>query len=366
MRRWTAPTLVICTAVAAAAQIVPPSLLPGPASRTLIALAALAVALVTGVVWLRDGARSAAAAGDGTDAERRYEALFEACGDAVCAFELTGDGPGAVVAANETACMALGHPRSALLAMSWDELCAPEVRRSVRRRMTALREARSLVFESMYVTSDGHRLPVELSLRRVDESGRRLCLAVARDVSELHELAEATRDRSRTDELTGVLSRRGFFGAVGEVRQRARRLGAQVLVVHAELTGLKDVNDRLGHAAGDALVKAVADVLTFTFRGSDVVARLCDDEFAALAVLGRSDRERVDWQAIVARFDQALAAKRAELGDELGLTLRYGSRVADWEELDHIDRLLALTRRSTPLGGPWTARPPIGRATAKR
>jgi diguanylate cyclase (GGDEF)-like protein len=151
---------------------------------------------------------------------------------------------------------------------------------------------------------------------------------------------------------------------VGEARQRARRLSADVLVLHAELAGLKDVNDRLGHAAGDALVLAVADVLRPTFRDSDVVARLESDEFVALAVLGRSDRERVDWRTIVARFDEALAAKHAELAGEFVFSLRYGNRVVRWEELDDIDGLLSRTRASTPLPGPRTATRRVEKVTA--
>jgi diguanylate cyclase (GGDEF)-like protein/PAS domain S-box-containing protein len=366
MRRWIAPTFVSCAAATAAVQLLRPSVPLGHAGRPLAAFLLLAVAAAAGIAWLRAAARLAAAERGGADCERRYGALFEACGDAVCAYELPDDGrPGVLVSVNETACMSLGYPRSVLLAMTCDELYAPEVRRAVLQRMRALREARSLVFESTYVTSDGHRLPVEVSLRRVDEAGRRLCLAVARDVSVHRELAEVSRGKSHADELTGLLSRRGFFAMVGEARQRARRLGAQVLVLHAELAGLKDVNDRLGHAAGDALVQAVADVLRLAFRDSDVMARLGGDEFVALAVLGRSDRERVDWRAIVARFDEAVAAKRTELADEFAFSLRCGSRVVEWEELDHIDGLLARTRERTPLPGPWTVSRSVEKATAE-
>src|SRR5271157_833519 len=304
MRRWIAPTLVSCAAASAAVQLLLPSALPAHAGR-LVTVVLLAAALAaTWTACLRAGAGVAAADRGGPDRERRYRALFEACGDAICTYELPdGGGPGLLVEVNETACMALGYPRRALLAMTWVDLYAPEVRHAVQQRMLALRQAGSLAFESTYLTNDGHRLPVQVSLRRVDEAGRRLCLAVARDVSVHRELAEVSRGRSHTDELTGLLSRRGFFAAVDEARQRARRLGAQVLVLHVELAGLKDVNDRRGHAAGDALVLAVADVLRFTFRDVDVVARLGNDEFVALAVLGRSDRERVDWRTIVARFD---------------------------------------------------------------
>lgn len=366
MRRWLAPILASCAAAIAAAQLIVPSLMPGRAAA--LAAAGLLAAAVTAVwvAWSGAGARGAATARGRDDGERRYRALFEACGDAICVYELPGDGrPGLLVEANETTCMALGYPRSQLLTMTSDQLYAPEVRSAVRERMHALRGAASLAFASTYVTSDGHRLPVEVSLRRADLEGRRLCLAVARDISARLENSEISRGCLHADELTGLLSRRGFFETVGETRQRARRLGAPVLLLHAELDGLRQVEDRLGHAAGDALVTAATDVLRLTFRDSDVLARLASDEFVALAVLGHSNRERVDWRTIMARFDEALAAKQTELAGEFVFSLRYDTRVADWEELDHIDGLLARTRGRATLRGTWTASDRPDKATAK-
>jgi diguanylate cyclase (GGDEF)-like protein/PAS domain S-box-containing protein len=366
MKRWLAPILISCAAAIAAAQLIAPHLMPGRAVALVVAgLLAGGVA----AVWaasLGAGAQGAATTRGRDDGERRYRALFEACGDVICVYELLDDDrPGLLVEVNETTCMALGYPRSRLLAMTSDELYAPEVRRAVRERMRALGGAGSLAFASAYVTSDGYRLPVEVSLRRVDLDGRRLCLAVARDISARLESSELSRGRSHADELTGLLSRGGFFETVGEARQRARRLGAPVLLLHAELDGLKQVDDRLGHAAGDALVLAATDVLRLTFRDSDVLARLASDEFVALAVLGRSNRERVDWRTIMARFDEALAAKRTELAGEFVFSLRYASRVADWEELDDIDELLAGTRGRATQRGTWTAGGRAEKAAAK-
>ncbi len=366
MRRWLAPILVSFAAAIAAAQLAAPHLMAGRAATPAVAgLLAAGVA----VVWaaaLGAGARAAAVAPGRDDGERRYRALFEACGDVICVYELPGDGrPGLLVEVNETTCMALGYPRSRLLTMTSDELYAPEVRRVVRERMRALGAAGSLAFASTYVSSDGHRLPVEVSLRRADLDGRRLCLAVARDVSARLECGEPACGRAHADELTGLLSRPGFFEAVGEVRQRARRLGAPVLLLHAELDGLKQVDDRLGHASGDALVLAATDVLRLTFRDSDVLARLASDEFVALAVLEHSNRERVDWRTIMARFDEVLAAKRTELAGEFAFSVRYVSRVAEWEELDHIDGLLAGTRDRALLRGTWAASGRAEKAAAK-
>ena len=128
-----------------------------------------------------------------------------------------------------------------------------------------------------------------------------------------------------------------------------------MLALHAELAGLKSVNDRLGHAAADALVLAAVDVLRLTFRDTDVVARLGGGEFVALAVLGSSDRERIDWRVMVTRFDEAVLAKQAELAGEFVFDLRYATEVAGWEELDDIDLLLSRTRQRTSLPGPWAA-----------
>jgi diguanylate cyclase (GGDEF)-like protein/PAS domain S-box-containing protein len=366
MTRWTAPILLSCAAAGAAGQLLLPVSLAGQAGRLGAAALLGAAVVVAWVLWRRDGARLAAAEGARAACDQRFDALFEARGDLVCTFELRDDdGPGRLIAVNEAACMSLGYPRPALLAMTWDELCAPEVRRAVALRMRALRDAVSLAFESTWLTSDGQRLAVDVSLRRAGAAPARLCLVVARDLSAHSELAQVSRDAAHTDELTGLLSRHAFFATVGEARQRARRLSAQVLVLHAELAGLKGVNDRLGHAAADALVLAAVDVLRLTFRDSDVVARLGGDEFVALAVLGRSDRERIDWHAIVTRFDEALVAKRAELAGEFVFDLRYATRVAQWEELDDIDALLSGTRLRPPLPGPWAATRRVEKLSAR-
>ncbi len=361
MSRVLVPILVSAAAVCAAAQLVAGPVLGGRVGPSLCLVVLLAAATAAWLRFRRDGDRLAGASHAVADRERRYQALFEACGDAVFAFELHDGRPGRFVAANEAACMSLGYPRQVLLSMTCDELFAPEARHGVLQRMRALREAGSLAFEGTFLASDGHRLPVEVSLRRADSADQPLCLAVARDLSAGCEVAEVADARSHTDELTGLLGRRGFFVMVGEARQRARRLGAQVLVLHAELSGLREVNDRLGHAAGDALVLAAADVLRLSFRDSDVVARLGGDEFAALAVMGRSDCERIDWQTIVTRFDEAAATKRAELAGEFVFALKRSSRVATWDELDDIDGLLRRTR-----GSPETPRPRlVGRRTEK-
>lgn len=86
------------------------------------------------------------------------------------------------------------------------------------------------------------------------------------------------------DPLTGLLNRNAFKRRLDEAVGDAERNDKHLAVLFIDLDHFKDVNDTMGHAAGDALIRAVADRLTDAKRKTDVVARMGGDEFAVLAV----------------------------------------------------------------------------------
>jgi diguanylate cyclase (GGDEF)-like protein len=88
--------------------------------------------------------------------------------------------------------------------------------------------------------------------------------------------------RAESDPLTGVMNRRGFERELKRAVAYVRRYGGNAALVYLDLDGFKPVNDRHGHAAGDAVLKVVAATLVGSVRASDTVARLGGDEFAAL------------------------------------------------------------------------------------
>ena len=96
----------------------------------------------------------------------------------------------------------------------------------------------------------------------------------------------AARDReaalSRTDELTGLLNARAFVEHAERLVALAHRQQRPLTVAYIDLDNFKAVNDTHGHARGDAVLIAVADVLRRTTRASDVVARMGGDEFVVL------------------------------------------------------------------------------------
>jgi diguanylate cyclase (GGDEF)-like protein len=93
---------------------------------------------------------------------------------------------------------------------------------------------------------------------------------------------ERERALSRTDSLTGLLNGRGFYEAAAAELARSTRYRHPLTVACIGLDGFKAVNDRLGHARGDALLVAAARALRRACRSTDLVARMGGDEFVVL------------------------------------------------------------------------------------
>jgi diguanylate cyclase (GGDEF)-like protein len=120
-------------------------------------------------------------------------------------------------------------------------------------------------------------------------AGRSDPIRLAAEVARLEAELAAMRARiveleahADTDPLTGVMNRRGFERELARAAAYMQRYGGNAALVYLDLDGFKPVNDRFGHAAGDAVLVAVAATLVASVRASDLVARVGGDEFAVL------------------------------------------------------------------------------------
>jgi diguanylate cyclase (GGDEF)-like protein len=101
-------------------------------------------------------------------------------------------------------------------------------------------------------------------------------------VSAMRELYDYQRDLASTDELTGVPNRRALVEAAAREIARAARESDPISLVYIDVDHFKRVNDKLGHDAGDRLLRTIAHTLETACRRADLVARLGGDEFAVL------------------------------------------------------------------------------------
>ena len=112
-----------------------------------------------------------------------------------------------------------------------------------------------------------------------------------RTVDELAEKSALAGQMATRDRLTSALNRHGIEDRIPDLLALAARHQEQVFAVFADVDGLKSVNDRHGHAVGDAVLVATADAIRATVRATDLVGRWGGDEFI---VLGLGHIERAD------------------------------------------------------------------------
>ncbi|MFN7142247.1 MAG: GGDEF domain-containing protein [Myxococcota bacterium] len=129
-------------------------------------------------------------------------------------------------------------------------------------------------------------------------------------VGSLRNAYRRERRLARTDTVTGAPNRRAFEEGARATLRRHARTGRALTAVGIDLDGFKDVNDRLGHAEGDEVLRAVAATIARTVRSTDVVARYGGDEFAVIL----ADTDETGAPALLARLHRALDGAMAERG----------------------------------------------------
>jgi diguanylate cyclase (GGDEF)-like protein len=157
-------------------------------------------------------------------------------------------------------------------------------------------------------------------------------LGAERAVAEERVRAEQAELRAVTDALTGITNRLGWEEALASEQARASRRGLWTGLVSVDLDELKQMNDRFGHHAGDALILAAAESLQAVVRREDVLARVGGDEFAVLV----SDCDVECLERLMDRLRAVLSAVdvRASVGAvsvPSGTSLRDAWKIADQE-----------------------------------
>ncbi len=193
-------------------------------------------------------------------------------------------------------------------------------------------ETRELEME----TTDGRLINVDARVSETDWDGRRMSLAILRDVTEAVRMRRELQQLSLTDELSGLYNRRGFTLLAEREILRAERTGARLFVLFADLDGMKHINDTHGHEVGDLAIVDTAGMLRLSFRNSDIIARMGGDEFAVLGALN-PDAGPGELQC---RLEENVESFNALGSRNYQLSISAGVEVYDPEKKESLDEVL--------------------------
>jgi diguanylate cyclase (GGDEF)-like protein/PAS domain S-box-containing protein len=223
-------------------------------------------------------------------AEERFRLAFEDAPLGMAIVAASPDELGRLLNVNTAMCAVTGYDRDRLLEMKLQTLTHPDALDGDVEAISRLLSGRLDRYqaETRYVTAAGDviEIAVGLSLIRDDSGGPLHFIALVDDVSSRKRHESQLQHMANHDPLTTLPNRARLDEALGAHVARVRRHMAAGALLMIDVDHFKQVNDRLGHHAGDQVLVSVARLLRSRVRESDVLARLGGDEFAVLMTEG--------------------------------------------------------------------------------
>lgn len=264
---------------------------------------------------------------------RLVSRIVQESGDAV----LLTDRLGRIVLANAAFAKITGRTPGSLFGAAAQEIGLPALCDSALAGVEqALREHRHWAGESALPRREGSAVESWLNLSAiVDPSGTTTHHAwLFSDISVLKAQERQLAELARRDALTQLSNRRHFEEELEAATARARRHGQPLALIYLDLDGFKQVNDTLGHEAGDRLLIEVAQRLRNAVRSNDLVSRLGGDEFTVILENAGNEADR---EQQCRRLLDELSRPHLLHGQKIICTPSIG--IASYQDGEHIESL---------------------------
>lgn len=226
-----------------------------------------------------------------------------------------------IVHANQKAAILIGAPLAALAGSNLTDYV--DGNHGINRLFLDKIVTGETLNEYEIIILDAQRTVIEalVSVRTINFSGREVLVLGLTDITELKKAQQALEHHATFDEMTGMMNRRTGLMLLEKSMARSRRDGGPLVVCYLDVDGLKTVNDRRGHAAGDWLIRTVAWTIKDAVRGGDSAVRLGGDEM--LLVL--HDCTEAEADALIDRVQTRLREVEAAEDKGIPLSISHGS-----------------------------------------
>jgi diguanylate cyclase (GGDEF)-like protein/PAS domain S-box-containing protein len=215
------------------------------------------------------------------DSEEKYRLIVQNAHEAIVVAQ-----EGRLKFVNPQAVALIGYSKEELTSRGFLEFIHPEdqdlVAERYRRRLKG--EDVPSVYSFRIVDQYGNIKWVEINALKTTWEGETATLNFISDITKRKQLEEELRTMSLRDEMTSLYNRRGFVTLAEQQLKIANRVKKGMLMIFADLDGLKQINDTFGHQEGDRALIDFASILKKTFRESDIIARYGGDEFVILSL----------------------------------------------------------------------------------
>ncbi|MFQ5471755.1 MAG: putative bifunctional diguanylate cyclase/phosphodiesterase, partial [Dehalococcoidia bacterium] len=263
------------------------------------------------------------------ESEERFRTMGASAQDAIVML----DSDGKISFWNGAAKRIFGYSAAEAIGKHLHSLLVPERDRQAseegfaRFRATGRGPVVGTTVEFVAIKRDGTEFPIELSVASVKVRDEWSAIGIVRDVTERKRVEEAISHLAYHDALTGLPNRSLFVDRLTVALAQARRGKRMVAVMALDLDRFKVVNDTVGHAEGDQLLRQVGEQLAGLSRDGDTVARFGGDEFMVLLpqVSGMNDAIVVAERILEAlREPKTLGGKEFRVTTSIGLAVYPG------------------------------------------
>lgn len=191
--------------------------------------------------------------------------------------------------------------------------------------------------ETTILNRNEFEVPVELAVSLTRIGGRQEFNLFMHDITERKHYEAQLKQKSITDDLTGLYNRRGFMTLADRQLQVACRKKDKIFLLYADFDNMKWINDTHGHQTGDNALIETADILKRTFRQSDLIGRVGGDEFIVLI----TDHENKNpLQKVMARFEKKIAQANSQKNRKFKILLSSGTVHYDHRDGCSIDDMM--------------------------